>query len=294
VTRNAIDPERLAALLDGRLNEAERSALVVELAAADDETLHAYADAAAASLELPSAAAVPSDELAKRRARSRQRAWRVGGLALAAGVVLAIGIPLMYGRAPNASDRSFAADLAIPSAGLPALPWGVTRGASAALPASSRAVRVGAMITNLEIQNRTNTGASATFADAIGADLTAVAGGAPAAAVYRQIASEARAGRAASAEELTAAADAAAGVLDPSLVPLGSWLQAARVAAADGQLAFFTTAVSVRMLAQLDALYGGGPAHATVDRLRSELRGQTPDLSACGLLLTTLLEASGR
>jgi hypothetical protein len=290
---NAIDPERLAALLDGRLGGEAREALIAELAESDDETLHAYADAAAVAAEL--AADAPVDLDTERRARTGRRPWRALAFALAAAVVLMIGVPFARQHSGDAAtDATFVRGLAQPPNGVPALPWGVTRGAGDALPTSSRAVRVGALMTDLEFANRSNPPAAAALADVLGNQLAAVTGGAAAGALYQGIASVERTGKAASDQQLSAARSAAAGVLDPTLVPLGAWLQAGRVAAAQSQSAFFTSDESAAMLGQLGRMYGAGPAHATLDRLQSELRAPAPDWAACQRLLTTLLEASGR
>src|SRR5438270_491112 len=74
--RRDIDAERLAALLDGRLQEAERDALLAELAAHDDGA-GALGDVAAVLRDLEAAGAVPAEDLRappiRRQARSPLR-----------------------------------------------------------------------------------------------------------------------------------------------------------------------------------------------------------------------------
>src|SRR5688572_3407035 len=57
----SIDPERLAALLDGRLSDDEREALLADLARSED-AMEALGDAAAVLRELEQAGDVPTEE----------------------------------------------------------------------------------------------------------------------------------------------------------------------------------------------------------------------------------------
>lgn len=121
----AMDPQRIAAMLDGRLDAADRQRLIEELAASDD-ALGAYADAAAVLRELErdgviepratdaeSAATAPAPPFAARaqrpttvtplagapgRKRTTSRGRIVRWAALAAGIVVMIAAPVLWQR----------------------------------------------------------------------------------------------------------------------------------------------------------------------------------------------------
>src|SRR3569833_2178062 len=83
-----IDPERLAALMEGKLSASEAAAVRAELAASDPELLAAFADAGAVASEL----GIINDAPAIRPA-SRRRSiygWSALGALAAAALVFAV------------------------------------------------------------------------------------------------------------------------------------------------------------------------------------------------------------
>lgn len=113
-----IDPERLAALLDGRLGDADAAVVRAQLADADDDTLSAYADAVAVSAELGEAATpgVVSIESAR-----KARRWRTPAFAAAAA---AAAVAVFMFR------PSVATDVSRPALYAAALPAGATSAGS--------------------------------------------------------------------------------------------------------------------------------------------------------------------
>ncbi|HEV7591175.1 MAG TPA: hypothetical protein VGO40_23895, partial [Longimicrobium sp.] len=156
-----IDPERLGALLDGRLTGRERAELLARVAASD-EGMEVFADALAVTDELEgedrrAAEAAADPRVLPFRSPVRRPAWRPGPrLALAASLAaVAVGVAAWgIGRRGAVSDDPgrYAALLARPGlpAGWDAAPWTAARAAGEALAPRARAVRVGARITDLE------------------------------------------------------------------------------------------------------------------------------------------------
>ncbi|MEO6525470.1 MAG: hypothetical protein ABIP93_02485 [Gemmatimonadaceae bacterium] len=275
----AMDPERLAALLDGRLAAADRQRLMEKLAVSD-ESLAAYADAAAVLGELeregviaarateadgaapapsvvpPGVTTTPAEQratvtpIAEARARSRpvSRMPLMRWAALAAAVVIMIAGPVLWRRSrPDggidlaSGAVSYAALLApdVRAAGLPvgwdATPWGTTRGASDPLTPEARAVRVGSRVTDLELAaGARDTAATRAIANEVAALLEEVPGAGAVSSTYRSFA-----GAAADTEALSRARRDAALVAGQDDLALGLWLEAARVAAARRDSAYF-------------------------------------------------------
>ncbi len=151
------DAERLAALLDGRLDERRRAEAVARLASSDDE-FEAFVDALAVTRELEAEDA--AEGVTPLRPRVRQRWWRRPGGQWAAIAAVLAGLALLpavwsRGRDPGVDDpQSYAALLESKGAGLPAgwdpTPWRTTRGAGDPLTPQARAVRLGVHMTDLE------------------------------------------------------------------------------------------------------------------------------------------------
>jgi hypothetical protein len=287
VNQPVIDPEQLAALLDGRLSSAARRELLSRLAGSD-QTLEAYADAAAVLNEL-------------RPGRPRWLAptrW-IAIAAMLAGVALA---PWLWTRA-RSGDRDdpgrFVALLASPTGGLPAgwnaNPWGSVRGADEPLTPGARAARLGGRLVDLELAvQRRDTSAAAVAAD-IGALLETIPAAGPVGAMYRDVGRRAGAGPQELKPLLARAGSAAANLAGPDLVQLGAWAEAARIAAAAQDAGFFRARQSRATLARAAMLAGlTEPARAAIGRLQPALAAEgTPDWSALGRDLTELLRALG-
>ncbi len=287
MSQPVIDPERLAALLDGRLSRAERAELLSRLADSDS-MLEAYADAVAVVNEL---------EPGRRRWLPPTR-W-VAIAAVLAGVALA---PWLWTRARSA-DRDdpgrFVALLASRAGALPAgwdaNPWGSVRGSDQPLTAGARAARLGARLVDLELAVRRRDTAAAAVAADIGALLGGVPAAGPVGAMYREIG--VRAGAAPEELEplLARAGSAAARLAGAPLVQLGAWVEAARIAATVQDGAFFQARQSRTTLAQAGSLSGlPEPARAAIGRVQAELATErAPEWSALDHDLTELLQALG-
>jgi hypothetical protein len=256
--------ERLAALLDGRLDARHRDELLTELAASEDD-FDAFADAVAITAELEGAAPVATPIHAAApttpihpvpgvtpipaapvvtpidAARSRRRGLAPRWLALAAvlaGVALA---PWLLTRFAAERGGLVAVEAAALPAGWNASPWGATRGAGDGLTREARAVRLGARLVDVELAVRGRDPATAQLATETAMLLDGIDGGPPAASIYRDVA--ARAGE--PAERLQPLLDEGRKLVPQMAgeeeVRLGAWLESARIAAATRDRGFFAT-----------------------------------------------------
>ena len=240
-----IDPERLAALLDGRLSDVEAAGARADLANADEETLSAYADAVAVIADVNSTA---DHVTAIGSARSRR--WIAPAAALAAAAVLVV-LVLRRGPATEQYSPSMYA-MAMPSTAHAADSpvWSVTRGGSADVSDRARAVRIGVLLTDLQLDALRGDSAkrhAATLASLIEARM---GNGVHAAAAREfvdgstmQLSSEQS--KRIGAEALRAA--------DSGLVSAGAWLEAARIASVIGDSDFFDRAPMPAAPADIDA-----------------------------------------
>jgi hypothetical protein len=273
---NGIDPERLAALIDGRLGRTEAAEVRALLANADADTLAAYADAVAVAdaLREPGAAAPTADVRPIASVRSTPR-WLYPMLgAVAAGLV---GIAVL--RTSMAPPSTVVADV---TGGLTAAPlgvpeWNAVRSSDGALTDRGRAVRMGVLLVQYEFAARRGDSAAASRAAMITALLDGVPGGSAAAMRWREVA-----GRARQPDQQARAADVsvAQSLVDPELVRLGAWLESARAAAAVGQAAWFDAndATPVARAAKSGAATPGErEALAAVERA---MKGRPLDLAA--------------
>ena len=238
-----IDPERLAALLDGRLSTAEAAAVRAQLSAADDETLEAYADAIAISGELASAAEIQADD-AKTRvvsidSKRRTRMWIISSLALVAASfvgVLALRSeryqPLVLVQA--IPDRASAPDA--PS-------WGVTRGAPTDISDRARSIRVGALLTDVELASLRGR-PTGIYTSAIATLIEPMPVAAPLVTALRHSAPLVTDSRRELGRQILAA-------VDETLARAGAYLEAGRIAAAAGDIGFFDRA-SAQPLSSLE------------------------------------------
>lgn len=248
--------ERIAALLDGRLGEQERAALLAELGLSRDE-LEILLDSAGITAELEEEdrasgvvpITMPPRTEGEPRMIVRPPLWRRQAVLSAAAVaVLAVGGGLLLTRGrTDAYATSAVQALANPSRGLPdsvQRPWAVSRGSGGRLgPAVS--VRYGALAADLAIA--ANAGDRARFtaiADSI-AELLAGGGNRVAVRDYAQLASGSTIPPPAALARLR---DETAESMDGERVALGDWIEAARVAAFYRDARFFRSKVSRRFL----------------------------------------------
>lgn len=287
MSQPVIDPERLAALLDGRLSRNERSDLLSRLAASEP-TLEAYADAAAIVNEL---------QPTRRRWLPPTR-W-IAIAAVLAGVALAPWLWMHVRPAHRDDPGRFVALLASRTGGLPAgwdaNPWGSVRGPDQPLTAGARAARLGARLVDLELAVLSRDTSAAGAAAGVGALLEGVPAAGPVSAMYRDIGARAGAPPSDLTPLLTQAGNAAASLAGRDLVLLGAWAEAGRLAAAAHDSAFFEAHQSRAMLAGASTLPGvAEPARAAVGRLQASLAAEhAPEWGALGSDLTELLRALG-
>jgi hypothetical protein len=223
-----IDPELLAALLDGRLGSVEAAKVRAQLANVDDDTLAAYADAAAISADLvESNVGTP---VAQRFDSAPSRRWILPSFAAMAAVLLAV----VFLRQPPSKPPRFADYAAsVPAtAGLPQTPvWGATRGSGPVTTDNGRAVRVGALLTDLEVAlNRRDT-VAAVIAESMATYLGDVGGAASTAAALRAAARSDAADR---DSDMRRIALEVTRFVDADLAHAGGWLEGARLAGAVG------------------------------------------------------------
>lgn len=234
------------------------------------------------------------------RAPERRRAWLAGPrLALAATVAaVAIGVTA-WGLSRRGADSGdpgrYAASLARPGlpAGWDAAPWTAVRAPDATLDPRTRAVRLGARLTDLQ--------AAAEAGDAVGTGQAAadvrvlldpLPAAGPAVAIYREV--EGRAGESADALEpvLARGRQSAARLAGEEAVALGAWAEAARLAAARRDAAFFRARATRDALDRATRIDGlPTPAREALGRLRAS--SDPPDWAVLQRDATALLAAAG-
>jgi hypothetical protein len=277
-----IDPERLAALIDGRLGKAEAEAVRRQLAASDDDTLSVFADAVAVSRALaPETAAVRPVRSA---AAWRRMGWVVP-LAAAAGLAAIILWKPRYAPADFAASISATAPATLGSA------WGELRGSGERVSDAARAARVGALLTDLEVERRASRRVTEP-ALAIATLLDQAIGGSTVSASFRSLVSD-------SAPDVSPSRTVDLGKQTIDLVGrdraiAGAYLEAMRLAAASGDSAFLSAEVPsslerVREMSASDAAIS--EAFTGFDARR---RARPLDMQAVSEAATRLLRALTR
>lgn len=244
MTAPKIDPEKLAALLDGRMNEADRRELMSRMANSPED-LALIADVAAARRDSNPGVAPISD------APSRRVGWRMGGrgwMAIAAGIV-GITTVTVLARRDSSGTRALPKDLDF-------VMWDRSRGSGAASASSygARSWRVGARITDLELAiTARDSVKTRAFAGEI-RDLLADPRLIGAQAYFGRVADSPRADPRDLTSYLREGRSALVTPLDTNVIRLGAWVERARVAAHQGDSAFFKTAASRQSVSDLVAL----------------------------------------
>jgi hypothetical protein len=245
--------ELLAALADGHLHGPERERAMA-LLAESDEDYELYAEILEATGELdlsdaPASFTDPHDaadgviRLAPRRAGFFARPARWGALAAAlAGIAIAAPV-LMRGRGglPDATESVALLQSGSTPVRVPEMdrPWSVTRGEGDPLTPEARAARLGALSTDLGLGVRTRDPRVRDWADEAARMLDDVPGGGPASASFRSLADHAGAPPAETEPLLATARESIADLSDADHYRLGAWAEAARIAAARRDAAFF-------------------------------------------------------
>ncbi len=291
MTEPALDAERLAALLDGKLDQHERAELLARLASSEEEEAsEAYFDAVAALGELEGGSAAP------RRWPAKQ--WLAIAATLA-GIALA---PLLWrlARPPapaSADPRRFVALLAARADGLPAgwegRPWSSVRGGAEPLSDPAASARLGARLVDLDLA----IAADDTAAGGIAADVASLVERFGLTPLAGQLRGEVRPDVPPRAVEplLAYAWRAGAASPAPALVGFAAWAESARIAAARHDLEFFRardSRLAVEQAVRLPTLPGS--AAAELQRLESLLpAGGPPDWDGLENALTALVKALG-
>ena len=243
MNKQTMDPERLAAFLDGRLDASARAAIVEELSHADPETLIAFGDAAS----------VVYDSARANRKPWARRPVLVGVTVLAAAAVFAaVMLPRFSGGGANRDGSAQYATL-LDSISLQAQPVRVLevyRGGEAQSTATGLAVRVGAHITDLTVAVKRGDSTASGLAARLATECEAIPGGGAAGATYRRLADALGAGARPTADEFRRAAVSAEASAGESSTRIGAWIEAARYAATGRDTAFFASPESRTMLAR--------------------------------------------
>jgi hypothetical protein len=317
VNGSPIDPERLGALLEGRLTERERGELLAQLAASG-EALEDYADAVAVTdeLEREDAAAARADDRVRadgpaeadaprviplrpstRRAGWRARPWLAAAASVAAVALGMAGWELARGRAAGEDDPGrYAALLARPGlpAGWDAAPWTAARSPDETLDPHARAVRVGARITDLEAAAAAgdSLGARQAAAD-LGALLGALPAGGPAASVYGELRRRAGEPAAALAPLRQRGRRTAARLAGEEGVALGAWAEGARLAAARRDEGFFRSDAARGALERFIRPTAPPEVRAGAEGIRAALASTPPGWDAVAREAARVLAAAG-
>ena len=233
-----VDPERIAALIDGRLDADQRAALLAELDASP-EAFEAFSDAVAALRDIDGdrPASIGGGTPPSGRAPRPFRSY-APPIALAAVILIAVALPLARSMRGGQLDEPRAlAALVQPTDGSAIAPWSELRGSGDALSPRARAVRIGARIVELELLVRSRDTSAARVALQVAALLDGIPAGGVAASAYRSLAVTGTGAQSPAA--LGEAASFAEQVAGRPEVRAGAWLQAARVAAGQRNEAFF-------------------------------------------------------
>ncbi|HEU4455833.1 MAG TPA: hypothetical protein VFR81_22400 [Longimicrobium sp.] len=287
---------RLAALHDREVDDREEEddgegeAVRRELASADPELLAAYAEAVAIAREHreadlaaapPAHAGAAGTPVTPLRPRERAGGWRrppARWIALAAVLAAVALVPLLRRGGPSSPDAGrFAALLQERGSGLPD-DWshrvGGTRGGGGEVAADTAlAVELGALLLDLEVAAHAREGEeTARLAGAVAERLASVSGSGPVAAVYRDIERSAEGPPEVLDDLLKTGREGVAAYFDDGLVEMGSWIEAARLAAHGRDAGFFASRESRNALEELAEGRSLDPAaRAAADRVRAAL-----------------------
>ncbi len=250
--RANIDPEQMAKLLDGRLTGAEREQLLAQLEASSDAR-EALGEAAAVLAELEPGGSTPIATPAKVAPLRPWRSWLGRDLLIAAAAVLMIAVALPLAKRNRTVDTLPPVDriaTLLPGGDVApdtwrARPWREFRGSGSPVSPRGRAVRIGAMIIELEVLAGRGDSAASGVASQIGALLNEYPGGSSAGDSYRALATARTISDPAVRAEVARIAETLVGA--PAL-QLGAWLEAGRLAAARRDSAFFAPAATATAL----------------------------------------------
>lgn len=277
VSEPRLDPQELAALLDGRLDAARRAELLAQIADSD-EAAEVLADAAAlaggaARSETPTGAGrgLPGSVVAR--------------VLLAAAVLAVLLVPavIVRTRTGGGDGPSRYVTLLGSAATLPAAwngaPWPRSRGAAPRADRGAMAVRLGARLVDLELALRAGDGRAAGLATEAAAMLEPVPAAQPTAALFRAVARQADApdvDRASLLRTLRRGSASARDLVGAEAVGLGGWVEAARVAAARHDAGFLRSGASRAALRRAAALARAESARGGLEDVRRLIGGRGP------------------
>jgi hypothetical protein len=265
VLSQRLSAERIAALIDARVSDEERDAIMRQLGESD-EALDVMLDAAAAVAYMNQSGVSPdrSDEdiiplslVTKRRTR-----WRaVTFVGISAALAATALVMVRSSRARNAeavgTPGEMVAALSDQSA-LPAdwnyNPWSAQRG-EASIRDSALYVRIGVRAADVELAARVRDTAVARLASDMDALLANVPGGSGVSVFYRKVAENPN-----RAELLPQASRALQTLPRADLIELGAWLETARIAASRQDERWFKLDINQRMLRGLSESKEMSPA----------------------------------
>lgn len=298
MTEPAIDAERLAALLDGRLDERDRADLLARLASSPDD-LEVFADAVAVMAELEERGEEKGIE--RLRPPSHAPRWPARRwLALAAVLGTVAVAPLLWTRVrpPDIRDPArFVALLPGDRPGLPerwdSRPWPSTRSASGPLTEDARAARVGALLVDLELAVPVHDPAVSELSGEIATLLDEVPAAGPVAATFHEIARSADEPGARLQPLLDRERPEAVRLVGAEMAALGAWAEAGRIAAVRRAPGYFRTRASRTALDRAAQLPGlPAPARSALERVREAVAGESaPDWVAVERDLALVLGA---
>ena len=209
MANDIVDPERIAALLDGRLDEREREQLMAQLAHSED-AFETFVDASATvrEVKLPGEQVSPGSEAhVSYRLRLPQgrrglagpgrRVWIMAGTLAAALALLWVGLRagLFSPSRPPDPARVVALLGERPGSLAPGWSdagWPVARGASEPLTLRARSARIGARLVDLEVALRSGDSAAPALAQEVASLVAPLPASGPTAAVLRELSRRAR------------------------------------------------------------------------------------------------------
>jgi hypothetical protein len=257
VSGERVDPELLAAFLDGTASAEEREAILRTLSRSKE----AYAEFSEASaihrdLENPKQSPpilvdVPPAPASRAPHASRLR-WLVPSMLLAAAIAGIAIVTQLRGTIPERTIRLAQATRLTRETGAGALTrqlgsswdqpeWSASRGTDGATAVAGRAFRAGVRYADFEIASQANDSSGAIrAATALGGLLTSIDGGAPLAESLRSLA--ASAGTVSAHDRATAAVQLRSVLGTGDWFDLGVWTETARVSVLARELVFFDSA----------------------------------------------------
>lgn len=294
-----VDPETLAAFLDGRLSPEERAEVMEHLATSEDD-YEAFLEAVHVLGALEESDATGPDVAGPRRSES---GWRVPGaraLAAAAAVaVVALGVWLVSRAGPptDGTPVALVASLDTDPTGLPGWDepaWPVLRSPDALLAPRERAFRLGVRHAHLAAAARADLDeASRRLAGELTTLASELPGGGPLAALYRRI-GELPSGAEEAADLRREAWLATEGAAPTAELRLGAWVGAARLALLAEDLSWFRSPAAREARSAVDEESLTPPVRRGWREVRELARGDPVEPDSLGSALNALAETLGR